>query len=70
MLRSDWYIMQEDRWGFEEVYDGPFRSHQEAENEIHRLVNRDGLDSWAADLYVSAGSPKTSFCEGVNAGHN
>jgi len=53
-----WGIFETDRWGFEELYDGPFRTMDEAQREVDRLVNRDGIDSWAADLYVTMYSPE------------
>lgn len=52
-----WGIFEEDRWGFEELYDGPYETMQDAEEEIGRLVKRDGIDSWAADLFVQMYDP-------------
>lgn len=46
------------RWGTEDLYDGPFETMEEAENEVDRLVYEEGIDSWAADLEVRMYNPE------------
>lgn len=47
-----WGLFEEDRWGFSSLYDGPFDTMAAAEDELDRLLERNGFDSWAADLVI------------------
>lgn len=57
-----WYIAEEDKWGFTEIFDGPFDSENEAIREIEKMEDDD--PEAAENLFVQQGDhTKTSFYE-------
>lgn len=52
-MSQDWYISEEDKWGFTEIFDGPFETEHEAIREIERMEEDD--PKAAENLFVQQG---------------